>query len=307
MDRGFVFERRDACICGVPLTRAGAEIRKGFSWGEVTFRRCTRCGSWCQSPALTQTSLTEWLDSEQYRGSTHGAGAGYIDYLGDEEHRLVEARERYERDLRRLLPPRARVLEVGCATGSLLSVIRSHGHETLGVDLSRTFADVARHRHRLEITVGDVMHVPLPTGHFDAVIAMGTVGNFRSVADSFLRFSNLLRPDGILIFNFADADSRWVRWLYGHRCWMFTASALTFMSARGCRAALARSGFGRVTIRNDVQRPSIRKLAHHGRADILLRMAALSRLRIAEVRLPFPIGVPAVRLVVARPDSAPSA
>lgn len=88
---------------------------------------------------------------------------------------------------------------------------------------------------------------------------------------------------------------------------MFTPSMLTFMSTRGCRAALARSGFGTVAVTNDVQRPSLRKLAHHGRADRLLHLAAVCAPRIEEARLPFSIPVPTVRLVVARPGTVPSA
>ena len=298
MSRRFAFEPRDDCVCGLRLQAAAARVTRPFAWGEVTFLRCPGCGSWCQSPVVTGASLAEWFDSDDYQGSAGASGAAYVNYLADEENRRVEARGRYVHDLARLLPPRAAVLEVGCATGSLLAVLRDHGHEVRGLDLSRRFAETARSLYGLDVMLGDVMHTDQPAGPFDAVITMGTVGNFRSVEAVFRNFRRRLKPGGTLIFNFPDADSAWVRYVYRGRFWMFTPSVASFMTKRGCLSALAHAGFDAPRVSGDHQRPSLKKLLHHGRMDGL--MSLVSALGMENSRLPFPIPVPTVRLVVAR-------
>jgi SAM-dependent methyltransferase len=300
ISRRFQFEPRNECACGHPLTAPCPRVDKAHPWGAITFLQCAHCGSWCQSPAIAEASLAEWFDSEDYRGSSNKPGAVYADYLADEPSRLVDARSRYERDIGPLLKPGARVLEIGCATGSLLSVIREQGHEVLGVDLSRTFVDFARTSHSLDVRLGDVRNLQLPPAHFDAVVAIGLVANLRSMSDHFARFRKLIRPGGLFVFTFADADSAWVRYLYRKRFWMFTPSGVTFLTTRGCLATLERSGFDTVYIRQDHQRPSFRKIARHSRMDAFA-LPLLTVLGLKDSSVPFPVPVPTVRLAVARP------
>ena len=194
--------------------------------------------------------------------------------------------------------PRSHVLEIGCATGSLLAVIREHGHEVSGIDLSPTFAAAARRLHDLDVKAGDFLDTEFPAGYFDAVLAMGTVSNFREFRACMDRVRVVLKPGGFVLFNFPAADSRWVRLLYKERFWMFTPSVTTFMTVRGCTQALRRAGFASAKVSNDRQRPSLRKLLHHGKADVLL--PALKAIGMADALVPFAFPVPSVRLVVAR-------
>ena len=273
------------------------------AWGEITFLRCSACGSWSQSPAATTTSLARWFDSDEYQGSERGPGAAYANYAVDEENRVAEARLRYKDDLAPILPKGARVLEIGCATGSLLSVLREDGHSVTGLDLSPRFAQAASALHGINVHLGDLLDVNFPDGAFDAVLVMGTIGNLRSLPLKLKRIRQLLTKSGVLLFNFPDANSLWVRMVYRHRFWMFTPSVSVFMTARGCARALAASGFGRFSIRQDYQRPSFRKLLHHGKADFLFPI--LDSLGLGRAPVPFLIPVPTVRIVTARPPEQP--
>lgn len=160
----FKYEERRDCVCGSPLPVRGQSIQKCLAWGEVRFILCPRCGSWCQSPQLSPESLARWFDSADYQGSLSRPGSTYVHYLSDEAARLVEAEGRYVRDLKRELPAGARVLELGCATGSLLSVLRRHGFETTGLDLSARFAAAAKHLHGQEVLVGGLEQAAWPRG-----------------------------------------------------------------------------------------------------------------------------------------------
>ena len=76
------------------------------------------------------------------------------------------------------------MLEIGCATGSLLSVLRAAGHQVQGVDLSSRFVEFARGTHGLDVQLGDVLELDLPVGHFDLVV-IGSGPGALQVSSSF--------------------------------------------------------------------------------------------------------------------------
>src|SRR5207244_2439117 len=119
---------REFCVCGLPLPTTAQAYSRAYAWGAVYFKRCPSCRSWCQSPQIISDSLAAWYDSDIYQGSTTHSGAFYSNYLADEPNRLREARVRFSRDLAAILPPSgAEVLEIGCASGSLLVALRDAG------------------------------------------------------------------------------------------------------------------------------------------------------------------------------------
>src|SRR5262245_4662382 len=95
----FEYVERSACVCGAALMPAAPTVEKRSAGGMVRFRQCRECGSWCQSPQISAHSLAAWYDSDAYQGSAERRGSIYANYLGDEPERLVEARDRYRRDL----------------------------------------------------------------------------------------------------------------------------------------------------------------------------------------------------------------
>jgi len=291
----FEYENRATCICGWPLKDAVDEIGKTSAWGTVRFVRCASCQSWCQSPYISPKSLAAWYDSDDYQGSAQICGSVYANYLEDESHRITEARRRYCRDLSGHLPPAGGwVLEIGCATGSLLSVIRDAGHEVAGIDLSRRFADAAKQLHGLEVQVADILSAKIPDGSFDMVLLFGTLSNLSDIPISLQRIYGLLKPGGVLVANYPAADSI-VAKLYGERFWMFAPSASTFMTSMGCGLALKQAGFSSVESGLDRQMPSFRKLFTHAKCHALLPV--LDAFGLGNKSLPFRLPVPGVRIV----------
>lgn len=220
-----------------------------------------------------------------------------MNYLGDEDSRIGEARKRYIRDLQTELSQGTRVLEVGCATGSLLSVLRDKGCVVTGVDFSQKFVETAKTLYGLDIMCGDALNVALPKKHFDAIILFGTIGNLQDIPRYLDRFHALLRDGGTLVFNFVDANSPVVRYIYRSNSWMFTPSINCFMSSKSCRTVLDRAGFRIISMRQDVQCPSLQKLFNHARMSAIIPL--LERLNLGKAALPFSLPVPSVKLVKA--------
>lgn len=294
----FTYQERYQCICNESLNKATRSIVRPHRWGAVRFAKCPRCGSWCQSPQISSASLARWYDSNEYQGGSNQAGSAYINYLQDESHRLAEARQRVERDLASYLPESdGAVLEVGCATGSLLAVLREHGCKVHGIDLSPRFAEAAHSFYGLDITVGDLLAMSLPAHAFDMAIMLGTISNLWDLPASLGRIKEALKPGGVLIFNYPKADSL-MAVLYGERFWMFAPSVSTLMTDAGCALAMQSAGFSVVHNRTDWQMPSFNKILSHAKVRALVPL--FGKLGLGYQTLPFAIPLPGISLVCAR-------
>lgn len=293
MAPNFEYRPRIRCVCGNVLGSIQHAVEKSTAFGNVYFVRCPACGSYSQSPQITTESLTKWYDSDEYRGGSGRSGSAYVNYEHDEQARVHEARGRFRRHIDPFLPNNARVLEIGCATGSLLSVIRENGHSTVGIDLSPRFAEAARRIHGLDVIAGDFMALELEPASFNAIILLGTAPNMQDFPAAMERIHGLLKNNGFVLFNFPHADS-WVASLYGLRYWMFAPSVSNFMTVQGCMRMLEQADFAVVNITTDTQQPSLGKLLHHSRLD---RFVPQRWTNFTNHPIPLPLPIPAVKLV----------
>ncbi len=288
-----------ACPCGA--TDVATEIASNGA----TFSCCRRCGSWYRSDRVTSEGMRAIFESAAYFGEAGKPGTGYGDYLADEQPRRQEAKTRFLSDLDPLFRNRTpKVLEIGCATGTLLAECRRRGWNVTGIDWSPIMGRAAQEANDLPVISDDLLQSTRIQPGFDLVMMFGTFSNFSSPAAYLRRIRSLLKADGILVFNFVDADSFSVRHVYGRRCWMFMPSVAYFPTERAIRMLLQATGFEVQTIRADRQRPSIDKLLRHGMLKGLADSPFLKPFR--HITIPFSLPLPGVRLVVARPTPAAS-
>ena len=86
-----------------------------------------------------------------------------------------------------LLPPRSRVLDLGCGTGSLSVLLANIGHHVIGADLSTAMIRIARSKaaaagQDIPFYVCDVSHPGLRTRQFDSILA-GTCSGRLSIPE----------------------------------------------------------------------------------------------------------------------------
>jgi SAM-dependent methyltransferase len=98
------------------------------------------------------------------------------------------------------LPKRARLLDVGCGTGSGTKYFSDHGMRVEGIDISRSMLEVAKRNYpHIRFTRKDIRNSNYRAGHLDAIWAgyslfhMGRE-DFRAVLK---KIRTALRPDGI--------------------------------------------------------------------------------------------------------------
>jgi len=108
-----------------------------------------------------------------------------------------------ERQVRRLVPPGRRVLEIGCATGDLLAAVEpSRG---VGIDLSPNMIDLAKEKHPdLEFHVGDAEALELDD-EFDVVLMVHLVGHLQDIQGAFQQLHTVCGPNTrvvVVTYNF---------------------------------------------------------------------------------------------------------
>lgn len=120
----------------------------------------------------------------------------YAGYRPDPKY--VESTERLLRSevVPRAKPP-ARLLDVGCGAGDLMSVAQELGYEVTGIDISKTSAAICRQRH-LDARAADFLACDFPR-RFDVITMWDVVAHLSDPAAFVSRARALLAPQGILL------------------------------------------------------------------------------------------------------------
>lgn len=142
------------------------------------------------------------------------------------------------------LSPSAKVLEVGCGTGSTLRALARREDfqgQAIGIDQCRAFIDAANEfaraenvGDRLSFQVGDAHHLDFPAASFDVVIAHTVISHVTEPTIVLSEMARVVRPGGtVVIFDgdYASLTYAFPDHNYGHQMDVALASA-TFNNPR---------------------------------------------------------------------------
>jgi len=102
----------------------------------------------------------------------------------------------------------ARILDIGCDTGSLLTVARDEfGMVGLGVEVSDRAARIAREEHGLEVLVGQISDLKIPEMSFDFIVMEDVVEHVADPAAFLGKIYQLLRDGGKIYISTVEHDA----------------------------------------------------------------------------------------------------
>ncbi len=140
--------------------------------------------------------------------------------------------------------PHSRVLEIGCASGQLLGVLREKGFSNLlGCDPSPGCVKAAHDIYAIPAVVGTVTTVPVPEAPYDFLILVGVMEHIRDLDLAVGHLHALLRPGGRIYLEVPDAscyvgrlDAPFQEFSVEHINFFSARSLTNLMLAHGFRA-----------------------------------------------------------------------
>ena len=173
----------------------------------------------------------------------HAAADDYDVFTPQASARLVDAFVKLTR-----LKPGARVIDLGCGSGTFTALLARAGYDSIGLDISAKLLEVGRRKHpHIEFVAGDIEHLPFPAESFDGALLSGVVHHFPDPSPCANETFRLLRPRGRFLA-FDPNRMNPFMWLYRDRASPFYSPVGVTPNerpvlAREVRTIFARAGF----------------------------------------------------------------
>ncbi|MFO1054963.1 MAG: class I SAM-dependent methyltransferase [Planctomycetota bacterium] len=201
--------------------------------------RCRRCGFAYVDPRASSAALAarlqEWsvqdiVDPERLRiAFEEGALSLYSRYLAGIE-RATRSGGR-------------RLLDVGCATGALISVAGSRGWQAEGLEVGSSSAAYARDRLGLVVHPTSLFEFSPGPASYDAITFLEVIEHLEAPIAALRRIVDWIKPGGTLLLSTPNFDSLFRR-IHGPRWWVVNCpdDHIVFFTPRTLRTALESVG-----------------------------------------------------------------
>ncbi len=172
-------------------------------------------------------------------GWTQGAALQKGDYHRDddyikEESLFINIFQKRANLILNLSKP-GKVLEVGCSTGILLSLLQAKGWDVTGVEISKPAAEIAKNRG---IKVYEQKFEKIKfTEKYDCIIFNHTLEHLENPVQILEKTKSLLKPKGLLYIDLPNFDSltamifrkKWTLLLPQEHLWHFTSKSFKLL------------------------------------------------------------------------------
>jgi 2-polyprenyl-3-methyl-5-hydroxy-6-metoxy-1,4-benzoquinol methylase len=177
-----------------------------------------------------------------------------------------------------------RALDVGCATGSLLAVLRERGWQVRGVEISTPQAEYARTKRGLDVRDLPLEKNNFPENEFTLVLASHVIEHLNDPAAFVREVYRILSPGGLFLvttpniagFQARLFGSRWRSAIFDH-LYLFsvkTLSRLLLQSGFRIERTVTWGGLAAGTAPGPVKRWADRAAKKYGWGDVMLIRAA---------------------------------
>ena len=99
------------------------------------------------------------------------------------------------------------LLDVGCGSGTLLSLLKRRGFRVRGVDFSTEAAAIAKSENHVDVTVGSLEEVQFSDASFDIVTLFHVMEHVTNPRRVLKEVSRILRPAGAVILQVPNIES----------------------------------------------------------------------------------------------------
>ena len=185
-------ETVSCALCGADDPRPLSECR---GWPVV---KCRRCGLVYLRQRPSEDTLEELYGSAYYDAEDDVGYRGYMKTYNRYRHIFERIFARRDRDLRRRTRGN-RLLEVGCAYGTLLDFLKGRGWNARGVEISPVSSRIAREELGLDVRTGQLEDAAFPADSFDVVLLLDVLEHLHRPFETLAEIRRILAPGGTLV------------------------------------------------------------------------------------------------------------
>jgi len=157
--------------------------------------RCGTCGFRQIRPRLTRETLSLIYPGEYFDSA---GNIGYSDF-GRQAQRSQRVAYFLAKRMRRIVPPRAKLLEVGCALGFVLhGLVKYTSWQVQGLDVSPFASYFAEKKYALDVASGTLQEARFPDSNFDFIIQKDLLEHVTHPREHMLETNRILKKGGYL-------------------------------------------------------------------------------------------------------------
>ena len=191
-------EKIDCPICQRETkTWIRTEAEDGMS--PFIYRQCPLCRFTFLAPSPDENEMRRYYPPEYY-GQEPRKFQGWV-----ESFRVFFAWNRMNR-ARKFFPRPGRALDIGCGQGTFLKMLKAHGWECHGTELSAESADRAS-RSGIPVSVGEIQNEQFPPGFFDLISFWQVLEHLREPWKSLQDLLPLLKKGGVVAISTPNVES----------------------------------------------------------------------------------------------------
>lgn len=197
-------------LCGCTNIENHLQVIDNFLTGkEFTISRCHDCGFRFTNPRPEAEQLARYYKSENYiaHSNTH---KGFIARL----YQMVR-NETLQQKYRLIAKsvPKGTILDIGCATGEFLSVFKSKGWKSIGIEPDGDAAGYAKINYALDVFDENELNT-LPENSCDVITLWHVMEHVDDLSTRVEQIRRLLKP-GALVFVAVPNPNSWDAIHYG--------------------------------------------------------------------------------------------
>ncbi len=180
-----------------------------FKVGQYRLVRCNECGLCFFNPQADDEDLRQVYRGDYFFNdsllSRKGPIYGYQDYL-DDRYGIQQDFKSKIKEINHYVRSGS-VLDIGCAYGFFLELMKEQGWTAHGVEINHQAAEFARKEMGLNVHEGVFEEMEFPDAAFDLVTMFDVIEHLTDPKESLIRINRLLKPDGRLVISTVDIDS----------------------------------------------------------------------------------------------------
>lgn len=192
--------------------------------------RCNSCTHVFANPAPSTPfiqSLYTHTEDPDYEEESVGRGKNF---------------QRILASLQKIHPQRGTLLDVGAATGILMSLAREKGWDSEGIEPSAWAVRIAREKYGIMLMEGSLETVSLQRQAYTAITLVDFIEHISRPMEALIKVHKALKPGGTICLVTPDIQSLAARTM-GKRWWHFRPGHLAYFSKKSLHTLLERTGF----------------------------------------------------------------